>query len=111
MTIQVLHYEFLGPVPISEWGPPMEKVVYILLSRSRERFTIIYADECEETDAVGYFTKNPLFKNWIRAAGGEKNLYMCILPLFESDAPQRQGIVARIVSRYKPECNFQEADG
>lgn len=111
MTLQVLHYEFLGPVAVSEWGPPMEKVVYLLLSRNKERFTIIYADECDKTDSADYFTKNPLFKNWLRAAGGEGNLYICILPLFESDPLQRQDIVARIVSMYKPECNLQDPDG
>lgn len=108
MTLQVLHYDFLGPIPLSEWGPPMEKVVYLLLSRNKEKFTIIYASECEKTDSAGYFTKNPLFKRWIRASSGEGNLYICILPLFEADAARRRNIVGRIVSQYRPECNFQE---
>jgi len=29
MSIQILLYEFLGPIKLSEWGPPMEEVAYI----------------------------------------------------------------------------------
>jgi len=108
MTLQILHHEFLGPVPLSDWGPPMAETVYVLLSRNKERFTILFADECQKTAENDYFTKNPLFKNWLREAGGEKNLYICILPLPDSDERKRRDTVARIVSAYKPACNFQE---
>ena len=107
MTLQVLHYEFLGPVSLSEWGPPMEKVVYLLLSRDNEKFHIIYVDECEKTEDQDFFTKNSLFKRWLDLAGSEANLYLCILPLFESTPQERRSIVSRIVSYYRPVCNLE----
>ena len=47
MSIQILQYEFLGPIPISEWGPPMEKLVYLILSRTKDKFDIIYVGDCQ----------------------------------------------------------------
>ena len=38
MTIQILHYEFLGPIKISEWGPPMDEVVYLMFEKLQEGF-------------------------------------------------------------------------
>ena len=29
LSIQILQYEFLGPIPLDEWGPPMEKLVLL----------------------------------------------------------------------------------
>ncbi|MDX1533798.1 MAG: hypothetical protein R3230_06315, partial [Nitrosopumilaceae archaeon] len=62
MSIQILQYEFLGPIRLSEWGPPMEKVVYLIMSRDKDRFNIIYADECEKTEKNDFFTQNDQFK-------------------------------------------------
>ena len=56
MTIQILHYEFLGPIKLAEWGPPMEEVVYAILARTKDRFNIIYIDETEKTDKSDFFT-------------------------------------------------------
>lgn len=109
MTIQILHYDFLGPIKLEEWGPPMEKVVYLLLSREKDAFNIIYAEECEKTDDVGFFTKNTRFKCWLSKAGSEQFLYLSILPLFESDAIERKRIVDRIISRYRPVCNMESS--
>lgn len=105
VTLQVLHYEFLGPVKLSQWGPPMEKVVYLLLYQENDKFHIFYVDQCEKTNDPGFFTKNPLFKNWIKFAGSEENIYLCILPLFESTTEERQKIATKIISHYKPICN------
>ena len=58
MSIQVLSYEFLGPIKLSEWGPPMDPVLYLLLSKNKETFQIIYAGESDHTDDLGFFTKN-----------------------------------------------------
>ena len=80
MTIQILHYEFLGPIKLSEWGPPMEEVVYVILARQKDRFNIIYVDETEKTDKSDFFTKNDKFKCWITHAGSENNLYLSIYP-------------------------------
>lgn len=106
MTLQILHYDFLGPAHVSEWKPPMEDTVYVLLGRSRDRFTVVYVGECKSTSKVDYLTQNPLFGRWVRAAGGERNLYICLHQ--SPDDAVRARIVSRIASVYKPECN---ADG
>ena len=49
MAIQILQYEFLGPIKISEWGPPMEAVVYIIFSKSKDAFNMLYVGETEKT--------------------------------------------------------------
>ena len=50
MSIQILQYEFLGPIPLSEWGPPMEKLVYLILSRNKDKFDMVYVGDCQKTD-------------------------------------------------------------
>lgn len=108
VTLRILHYDFAGPIPVSDWGPPMAKAIYILLARSRDRFIIIYADDCEDTNKIDYLTGNPLFGKWVRAAGGERNLYICALALPNSDAARRARIVSKIVATYKPVCNTDD---
>lgn len=108
MSIQILQYEFLGPIRLDEWGPPMEKVVYLILSRTKDSFNIIYAGDCEKTEENNFFVNNSNFKCWIKTAGSEDSLYLAILPMFESNQNIRRGIIDKILLRYKPACNENE---
>lgn len=105
MSIQILQYEFLGPINITEWGPPMEKVVYLILSRDKDSFRIIYVGDCETTDEKSFFINNANFKCWIKQAGSEKSLYLAILPLFKTNESQRKHVLEKIITQYKPACN------
>ncbi len=105
MVIQILQYEFLGPVRLSEWGPPMEKTIYLVMSRKKDRFHVIYAGDCASTKEADYFTKNDRFKCWLENGGGEESLYLSILPMFEAGDGRRKGVLDRIVSAYAPVCN------
>ena len=107
MTIQILQYEFLGPIKLEEWGPPMEKVVYLILSREKDSFNIIYAGNCEHTIDKEFFAKNSSFNCWIGKSGSEKLLYLAILPLFESGNDERKKILDKIIARYAPTCNLE----
>ena len=108
MSIQILQYEFLGPIKLDEWGPPMEKVVYLILSRTKDSFNIIYAGDCEKTDEKNFFITNTNFKCWIQKAGSENSLYLAILPMFRSPPSVRMGIINKILQRYKPSCNEKD---
>ena len=110
VSIQILHYEFLGPILLSEWGPPMEEVVYILFAKNKDVFNIIYVGESEKTEESDFFTKNEQFKCWLSNAGGENNLYLSIYPMWESSQPQRNQLVKKIISKYKPVCNEVNED-
>ena len=44
LTIQILQYEFLGPIKLSEWGPPMDRVAYIIFSKNKD----VESDECRK---------------------------------------------------------------
>jgi hypothetical protein len=107
LTIQILHYEFLGPIKLFEWGPPMEKVVYVILSRKDDKFNIIFADQCEKTEKDDFFTKNEKFKCWVSHAGTEDALYLSIFPLWDSEEHERKRITEKIILRYKPTCNIE----
>ena len=108
MTIQILHYEFLGPIKLSEWGPPMDEVVYIIMGRSTDIFKILYVDQSEKTKETDFFTKNDKFKCWITHAGSEDNLYLSIYPMYDSDKNNRQKIVNKTIGKYHPICNSSE---
>ena len=105
MSIQILQYEFLGPIRLEEWGPPMEKLVYLILSEDKDKFNILYVGECDKTDDKSFFVKHPSYKCWIQHSGSEKSLYLAILPMFESNDDRRKNVLNKIVTSYKPTCN------
>lgn len=105
MTIQILHYDFLGPIKLSEWGPPMEEVVYSIMNRTNDTFNIIYIDQAEPTKEADFFTKNEKFKCWLVNAGYENNLYLSIYPMWKSSKNERLRIVDKAIQRYNPICN------
>ena len=110
MSIQILQYEFLGPIKLSEWGPPMDRVVYIIFSKNKDVFNIIYVGESEKTVSKDFFTKNDQFKCWLSYTGKEENLYLSIYPMWESSQSQRNQLVKKIISKYKPVCNEVNED-
>jgi len=105
LSIQILQYEFLGPIPLEEWGPPMEKLVYLILSRDKDKFNIVYVGDCEKTEDKSFFLQHSQYKCWIKHSGSEKSLHLAILPLFESDSERRKIIFQKILAHYKPLCN------
>lgn len=111
VSIQILQYEFLGPVSLAEWGPPMEKLVYLILGRDRDSFRILYAGDCEKTTDKSFFVGNAGFKCWVSHGGSEKSLYLAILPLFDASKKQRAHILEKIIGHYKPACNDVNAPG
>ena len=85
----------------------MEKVVYLIMSRQKDSFNIIYAGDCEHTTDDEFFTNHPSFKCWTEQSGSEKLLYIAILPLFESGIDERKQILDKIITRYHPICNLE----
>lgn len=108
MSIQILSYEFMGPIPLDEWGPPMEKLVYLILAREKDKFSIVYVGDCEETEDKAFFVQHPQFKCWADQTGSEKSLHLAILPMFESTSEYRKNVLQKIMTHYKPKCNASE---
>ncbi len=108
MSIQILQYEFLGPILLDEWGPPMEKLVFLIMSRDQDKFNIVYVGDCEKTDDESFFTQHSYFKCWVQQSRSEKSLYLAILPMFESTTDYRKNIINKIKIRYNPPCNFDD---
>ena len=84
----------------------MEKVVYLIMSRQKDSFNIIYAGDCEKTLDEKFFTNHSSFQCWLEKSGSEKSLYLAILPLFESGNDERKKILDKILARYRPICNI-----
>ena len=85
----------------------MEKVVYLIMSRKKDTFNILYVSDCEKTNDAEFFTKNPDFKCWIDKSGSEKFLYLAILPMFDAPTKHRKLVISKIISKYKPFCNMK----
>jgi len=101
MTIQILHYEFLGPIKLAEWGPPMDEVIFVILAREKDIFNVIYVEQSEKTDKNDFFIKNEKFKCWLTHAGSDENLYLSIYLMPNSDEKDRQRSVAKRPSLHK----------
>ncbi len=104
VSIQILQYEFLGPIPLSEWGPPMGDLVYLVMSRDKDRFNILYVGDCSYTNDKAFFIQHKQFKCWVEKAGTDSALHLAVLPL-KDNPKQRQLIQRRILSTYRPLCN------
>jgi hypothetical protein len=85
----------------------MDKVIYIIFNQEKSGFIPLYVDESDKTEQNDFFTQNENFKCWIQHAGNENNLYLSILPLWESEAPERKRIVNKIISKYRPLCQIE----
>ena len=107
MAIQILHYECLGPIEISEGGPPMSQLIYLLFSKTKDGFNMLYASHVEKTDKTDFFTQNDKFKCWIQHAGSEELLYLAVFPIPDSESSDRERIVQKIISKYRPPCNTE----
>ncbi|MDE0090783.1 MAG: hypothetical protein OXP12_05465 [Thaumarchaeota archaeon] len=105
MGIQILQYEFLGPVPLSEWGPPMGEILYAVLSRDRDRFNMLHVGDCEHTDDKAFFVQHEQFKCWVEKAGSDSALYLAVFPMKDSGVQRRRAVLQRIIRSYKPPCN------
>ena len=108
LSIQILQYEFMGPIPLDDWGPPMEKLIFLILSRDKDKFQIVYVGDCEKTEDKSFFVQHPQFKCWVEQSGSENLLHLAILPLFDSSPEYRKNVHAKIISHYKPVCNKTE---
>lgn len=108
MTIQILHYEFLGPIKLEQWGPPMDEVIFVILAREKDTFNVIYVNDSEKTNKKDFFINNEKFKCWVSHAGSEKNLYLSIYLMPNSDLKERRRIVSKVISHYNPICNLQD---
>ena len=108
LSIQILQYEFLGPIPLEDWGPPMEKLIYLILSRDKDRFNIVYVGDCEKTDEETFFTGHPKYGCWTANSDSAKSLHLAILPMFESSSQSRKNAFNKIVAHYRPVCNSDD---
>ena len=83
----------------------MDRVVYIIFSKNKDVFNMLYVAETGKTESQDFFTKNDQFKCWLSYAGKEENVYLSIYPMWESSQPERNQLVNKIIVRYKPICN------
>ncbi len=104
MTLQILNYEFLGPIRLAEWGPPMAEILFLILTKNNEVFEILYAGESARTEDVNFFTTHEKFKCWISYAS-ELNLHLSIYPMWDSEYGHRKRILDKIIEKYHPKCN------
>jgi len=86
----------------------MEKLVYLILSRNKDKFDIVYVGDCQKTDEKSFFTSHEKFKCWLQKSGSEQSLHLAIFPMFESSDAKRHNVIQKIIAQYKPPCNADE---
>ena len=86
----------------------MEKLVYLILSRNKDKFDMVYVGDCQKTDEKSFFTSHEQFKCWLQKSGSEQSLYLAIFPMFESSDAKRRNVIQKIIAQYKPPCNNDE---
>jgi hypothetical protein len=85
----------------------MDEVIYVLFGKIKEGFNVIYADQSDKVTESNFFIKNDKFKCWLQHTGSEDSLYLAIYPMWNSEKDDRERIVQKIISKYKPACNTE----
>ena len=68
---------------------------------------MLYASQVEKTEKTDFFTQDEKFKCWLQHAGSENLLYLAIYPMPDSEESDRERIVQKIISKYRPPCNTE----
>ena len=68
---------------------------------------MLYASQVEKTEKTDIFTQDEKFKCWLQHAGSENLLYLAIYPMPDSEESDRERVVQKIISKYKPPCNIE----
>ena len=85
----------------------MNQLIYLLFSKTKNGFNILYASQVEKTEKTDFFTQDEKFKCWLQHAGSEESLYLAIYPMPDSEESDRERIVQKIISKYRPPCNTE----
>ena len=85
----------------------MNQLIYLLFSKTKNGFNILYASQVEKTEKTDFFTQDEKFKCWLQHAGSEDLLYLAIYPMPDSEESDRERIVQKIISKYRPPCNIE----
>jgi len=85
----------------------MNQLIYLLFSKTKNGFNILYASQVEKTEKTDFFTQDEKFKCWLQHAGSEELLYLAIYPMPDSEESDRERIVQKIISKYRPPCNIE----
>ena len=68
---------------------------------------MLYASQVEKTEKTDFFVQNEKFKCWMQHTGSEELLYLAIYPMPDSDDSERERVVQKIISKYRPPCNIE----
>ena len=85
----------------------MNQLIYLLFSKTKNGFNILYASQVEKTEKTDFFTQDEKFKCWLQHAGSEELLYLAIYPMPDSEESERERVVQKIISKYRPPCNIE----
>jgi hypothetical protein len=85
----------------------MGQLIYILFSKAKNGFNMLYVSQVEKTEKSDFFVQNEKFKCWIQHAGSEELLHLAIFPMSDSEDSERERIVQKIITKYKPPCNTE----
>ena len=85
----------------------MNQLIYLLFSKTKNGFNILYASQVEKTEKTDFFTQDEKFKCWLQHAGSEELLYLAIYPMPDSKESDRERVVQKIISKYRPPCNIE----
>ena len=68
---------------------------------------MLYASQVKKTEKTDFFIQDEKFKCWLQHAGSEELLYLAIYPMPDSKESDRERVVQKIISKYRPPCNTE----
>jgi len=109
MSIQFGDYVFDEPVPFTKWQPPKQPCIYAVLvhdSRVKPKpFTIVFFGDSENLSDQSFFRSHIKYSCWLMQSGTEKNLFITLNKMPDTDPALRKKILNTLMKKYQPICN------
>lgn len=108
MSIVYSNYTFSEPVFLSNWNPPYEAGIYVILkydsSFKPKPYKALYFGQSSNMSERG-FSSHHARSCWIRNAGSEDKLYIATYLIPNSKEPERLKVESKLIADYQPLCN------
>ncbi|MCK4375784.1 MAG: hypothetical protein KAX19_10660 [Candidatus Brocadiae bacterium] len=109
MAIKLAGYDFDGPTRLTDWEPPYRAGVYCICWRKKpdtepSTYYPIYFGESSNLSERGFVSHHKR-SCWIREAGSESKLYVCVHLMPNSTAEGRGRVEQECIAKHDGACN------
>jgi hypothetical protein len=109
MTVQFDQWFFSNPIPAVAWTPVRCSSLYAVMVAGgapvTPPFTVIYFGETESLQDPDFFRLHPKYRDWVREADSEFDLYVSTYLCAGMTSQYREFVTSMLIREYEPAHN------